>query len=255
VFEHCAITSNESNGMKKIINVLDFSTQAVQMYRQAFDQTLQSVILYGSALTDDFDPGRSDLNLLLLVSNFSVTNIEKAIPIYRKLKKDRFSTPLIFDKKYIKSSLDSFPVEFLTMKLSHKVLWGEDFFPDIFIDKNNLRLQIERELKGKTIHLYEGWIACSNSGALIKNLAFTSLRDFSILFKSVLFLTDEFIPADRKTLLQIIEKKYSFNSQPFSSLYDSLEKNDTKAIVRLFPSYIETISMLSTIIDTHSTGA
>ena len=40
-------------------------------------------------------------------------------------------------------------MEFLNFKLVHHTLYGEDLLAGLEIDKKDLRLQCERELKGK----------------------------------------------------------------------------------------------------------
>ena len=144
--------------MRILKNPMDLAQQAAADYQVCYGAELLSLIVYGSAAGDEFDPKSSDINLLIVLKNVGLELLGKSRPIQEKWRKKRFARPLFMDREYIERSLDSFPIEFLNMKESYKVLYGEDVLAGLRIDPSDLRLQIEREMKGKWFHLLQGWL-------------------------------------------------------------------------------------------------
>jgi len=56
-------------------------------------------------------------------------------------------------KADIDSSLDTFPIEFLNIKRNYTVVFGEDILEGLAFEKEFIRMQCERELKGKLLLL------------------------------------------------------------------------------------------------------
>ncbi len=235
--------------MKQINNPIELASKASSEYYDCYKEDLVSVILYGSAAGGDFNPKTSDINLLVVLKEAVIGNMVKSDEIQKKYLKERFSRPLFMDMDYIKSSLDSFPIEFLNMKNCHKVLTGEDILENLVIDKADLRLQIERELKGKRLHLTQQWLEVRNKPRLVKELLIASLRDFSACFRALLHLKEKDVPQDRTELFSAIEKTYEFNNRPFGKIVDAYKSSDKKGMIDAFPEYAYAIKRLTEFID------
>ena len=112
---------------------------------------IHSIAITGSALTDDFDPEKSDVNSVLVLNKMDLGFLEVLASFGKTYGKKGISAPLIMTPEYIKHSLDVFPIEFLNIKLLHETLFGEDLFQHLLIERKDLRLQCERELKVGTL--------------------------------------------------------------------------------------------------------
>jgi hypothetical protein len=108
---------------------------------------IHSITITGSALTDDFDLEKSDVNSVLVLHKMDLGFLELLASLGKTYGKKGISAPLIMTPEYIMHSLDVFPIEFLNIKLLHDTLFGEDLFQHLAIDRKDLRLQCERELK------------------------------------------------------------------------------------------------------------
>ncbi len=209
--------------MKPILNPVEYAQKAVHEYISLYGSDLVSVILYGSAAGGDYDPIQSDINLLIILSSMDLELISKSADIQIKLFQKRFSKPLFLDKEYIASSCDSYPLEFMDMKEHYVVLAGEDVLSSITPKINDLRLQVERELKGKWLHLIDEYtFACRNQKALVQ-LTDISLKTFMPLFRALLKLKAVTIPVTRKELLVAVESAYCIDGSPFQAI-DILRK-------------------------------
>ena len=59
-----------------------------------FGEQLEGMLLYGSAVRGEFLPGRSNLNILLLVSSYDSAVLKQYSALHRQWSKDRKSTRL-----------------------------------------------------------------------------------------------------------------------------------------------------------------
>jgi predicted nucleotidyltransferase len=123
-----------------------------------FGSDLESIILYGSSARGEYVAGRSDINFMIVLSSAGIENLSRAMPLAAKWRSSRVSTPLFLSRDYITTSLDTFPIEFLTMKAAYKMVFGQDLLKDLAFDKSFVRLQCERELKAKLLHLRQRFV-------------------------------------------------------------------------------------------------
>lgn len=235
--------------MKAINDPGGMARQAMDDYKNRYGNDLVSVVLYGSAAGGDFDPCRSDINLLVILTTMSHAMLEKSQDIQNQWMKKRFSRPLFLDKEYITHSLDSFPIEFLTMKGRYIVLYGEDVLKDIRIDKHELSIQIERELKGKWLHLLHEWPKAKKHPKLLSRLLQVSMGDFSAVFHALLHLKGVDVPKERKALFAAVTEAFGLDDNALERALEALHNKDKNAMVALFPAYSEAIKKLIITVD------
>ncbi|MBD3344364.1 MAG: hypothetical protein GF401_04800 [Chitinivibrionales bacterium] len=235
--------------MKEIKDPKALAREAADEYKSCYRDKLVSVILFGSAAGGDFDPKSSDINLLIILNKATLQQLEKSGAIQEKWMKKRFTRPLFMDKEYISRSLDSFPVEFLNMRGCYEVLFGEDVLAGLTIKDEDLRLQIERELKGKQLHLMQDWLEVRNKSGKIKDLLGISIHDFAASFRAMLHLKGEDVPRDRLSLFAAIDKAYSLEKEPLTKTLQTFQSGDKSKMAAVFPEYAQAIKQLTAIID------
>lgn len=232
--------------MKSIVNPIDYAKKAVDEYRSLYGQDLVSIILYGSAAGGDFDPLKSDINLLIVLTSMDLELISKSADLQIKLFQKRFSKPLFMDKEYIASSCDSYPMEFLDMKEHYVVLAGEDVFSSMYAGMDHLRLQVERELKGKWLHLIDEYtFVCKNNKQLLQ-LTEISLKAFTPVFRALLKLKGTAIPVRKKELFATVESAYSIEGRPLQIIE---EVSNTGNLTELKSKFIGYCKAVKTLID------
>jgi len=143
------------NLSKKINSALE---DFVNGLKDIYGDGLVSVMLYGSAASGEYASISSNINLAIILDNTGMPNVAKASGLINK-GKFRIISPVFFTEKYIESSLDVFPVEFLDMKENRMVLYGKDCMKGLEVEAKNLRFQCEQELKSKLINIKTAYIA------------------------------------------------------------------------------------------------
>ena len=135
-----------------------FEQLAETLIREAGDNLL-GIAAFGGWLTDDplfaGTPGRS----VVLLDKIDLALLDRIAGDAVKFGRANLTAPLMMTPRYIESSCDVFPLEFLEIRQTQAVIYGRDGFADLSLKKPEVRLQCERELKGELVHLRQGLLA------------------------------------------------------------------------------------------------
>ena len=219
---------------------------------RVYGTELESVVLYGSGARGDYQPGRSDLNFLVVLSEQGIGNLAAALPLLRPWLRRRITTPLFLTQAYIASSLDTFPIEFLTMRSAYEVVRGRDPLADLRIEPQHVRWQCEHECKGKLLQLREGFLASGRSRRAMQQLVACSLPAFFSLFQAILYVRGESPEADRQRLLERMQQLAGLNGGVFTellSLRAGRQRGSRARLQKLLQCYITEIRRLALFVD------
>ena len=238
--------------MKAPGNPEDIFDQFVADLKAVYGGQLISVILYGSGATGEYVPGKSDINFLVVVEDNSVGYLGKSISLVKKWAKSKVSVPLFLTKGYISSSLDAFPIEFLVMKLRHRLVYGEDVLEEIPLSPSDLRLQCERELKGDLLRLRQAFLESGGGRKELRALVSESLTAFVSIFKALLFIKEKDVPAKREDIFAEISEEFGLDRELFLRLLkwrQGIYKPSKEEASELFSGYVSQIEALAEEVD------
>lgn len=223
--------------------------------RAAYGGRVSSVILYGPAARGIVRRGDGGISFMVVMDDNSPSELSRCASLIAKWRKKGIAVPLFLTGDYIRKSLDSFPLEFMAMKRSYRVIDGEDALADLSFKPADVRAQCERELKGKLIHLRAEYLLARGDARNLTGLAERSLDAFGIVFAGALFLKQAEIPSDESSLLDAVCKAYELDRNMFRNLQSiaggALRVSDIDADV-LFDRYVEELTKLSQAIDSFS---
>jgi predicted nucleotidyltransferase len=226
-------------------------------YRKGFGEDLVSVILYGSSVTKEYDPKKSDLNFLIVLSEAGIERLHLAHELVAKWRKKKVSTPLFLTKDYMKFSLDTFPIEFLNIKRNYQVIVGEDVLEGMFFKKDFVRLQCERELKGKLLLLRQRYVETRGKSKVLSELISASLPTFIFVFKGLLYLLGKEIPETKSETVSTLSTELNLDGELFASMLQSEAGTLTSSreeIDDLFKRYLKEIRRLALLMDSDAFG-
>jgi hypothetical protein len=170
----------------------------------------------------------------------------------KKYQKKRIAAPLIMTPEYIMNSLDVFPIEFLNIKLLHKTLFGENLFKDLKINRVDLRLQCERELKVRLIGLRQGYISCLGSSKMLMEMFIGSFSGYIPLFRGIILLLGKEPPVTNRDAIAVLEEVSGVNTRVFDTILTQ-KKQKTKLMMdqlnTIFQDYYAAIEKLGDITD------
>jgi hypothetical protein len=156
----------------------------------ALSDNLQSITVVGSSLTEDFRPGTSDINTVLVLDRQNTDSLNAVSSLAKPMSRKKFSPPLLMAKSYIERSQDVFGVEFLDFQLAHKTIMGDDPFASLSFDKKDVRLQCEREFKAMLIRLRQGYIAAAANKKLVRDILISTAKGMAPFLRAMLWLKD-----------------------------------------------------------------
>ncbi|MEA2014530.1 MAG: nucleotidyltransferase domain-containing protein [Thermodesulfobacteriota bacterium] len=233
--------------MAKINRPEEIFTDITEDYRKIYSDALLSVILYGSAAGGDYRPGKSDLNFLIVLSEKSIDRLDKAIETVLKWRKKNVSTPLFMTESYIASSLDSYPLEFLNMRKEYVLVYGKDVLKDISIESSHLRLQCEREIKGKLLLLRERFLETEGKPSRIRALTGESITAFVSIFRGLLYLKGVEIPSSKREIVETLAREIPVDENVFMNCLNMKEEKKkfaTSEINAIFMAYLMEVRRL-----------
>ena len=150
-----------------------------------FGEDLISIILYGSATGKNYRPGKSDINFMIVLSEEGIDRLDSAFKHVEKWRKRKVAVPLFLTETYIRTSTDVFPIEYLNFQGNHVLVYGKDLLEELSFDHNWVRLQCEREIKGKLLLLREAYLETSGKARGLKGLIGQSIQAFAAVFEAL----------------------------------------------------------------------
>ena len=226
--------------------------QFVNDYKGIYGDDLVSVILYGSAAGKEYIPGKSDINFMIVLTEEGIRNPERSFSLVKKWLKRNVAVPLFLTERYIETSTDVFPIEYLNFKRRYIPVYGKDILKGLSLKKEFIRLQAEREIKGKLLLLRESYLGSSGRKAALTDIINQSLHAFMAIFNALLFMKDIDIPEGGRSLIIAMCNTFGLENGIFMKLIHIREgkiKPDEKELNRIFKDYLNEIHKLSKIVD------
>jgi hypothetical protein len=186
------------------------------------------------------------------VSGGEADNLEKLLSRIPKWKKRAVATPVIMTKALIGSSVDVYPVEFLNMQRHYEVVYGEDVLGGLVFERRALRLQCERELKGKLLLLRTGYLETAGRAEELQRLLAASITAFLSVFNALLHMQGKEAPRGRREIVAAMADAYGIDAGPFLRCIELREGRKGLPLAELnavFRPYTQEIAKLTAIVD------
>lgn len=162
--------------------------ELVERLRKAYGERVASVILYGSAAAEDWNPNNSDLNVLCVLSRIGPEELRLGEPILRWWREAGNPPPLLLTAEEVETSTDCFPMEFHDMREHRRVLQGADLIQNLVVDNKFYRAQVEHELRAKQLRLRQRAAEVLSEPERLQRLMTDSVSTFCVLGRHALIL-------------------------------------------------------------------
>jgi hypothetical protein len=175
---------------ERVIEGLPDDTQKLlQTYvkdvKGVFREQLEGMLLYGSAVRGEFLPGRSNLNILLLVSSYDSAVLKQYSALHRHWSKEQIVVPLFLTEEELHTSAAVFPLEFLEIQEQHRVLGGHDPFIGFHMKTDRLRDAVVQGLTSNVLRLRQRYVEGGGSDDATLILLPLSITSFIPLLRGV----------------------------------------------------------------------
>jgi hypothetical protein len=229
-------------------------TAFIDDLRSTHGKNLVSVVLYGSAAAGDHSAKHFDYNLLVVLEKIAPGDLRSAHAAVREWAKLGHNVPLYFTADEVANAADVFPIEFNQMRRARKVLFGKDLLADIDISNENLRHQVEFELRSKLLMLRRQYIPASATVEGLEALMADSLVSFIALFRGVLMVLGIEAPVGRHATLALTVDRLKMNGPSFEKIFNIRQHNYEGPMSefeanQLFADYLEQIEGVIDFVD------
>jgi len=180
---------------------------------------VRSVVLYGSFAAGDYTEKRSNYNVLVVLDRLTVVELKAVAGICASWIRAGNPAPLLFSHEQLLRSADVFPIEIADIKESHRILFGDDVVASLPVCVENLRWQLESELKEKLIALRERYLLTGGAPERVKKLLIDSLSPFLSLFRGTLRLYQTEVPPRKMDALAALARHVPVDTRPFDTVY------------------------------------
>ncbi len=154
----------------------------VDTMKQKLEGDLISIVLFGSAAENRMRP-QSDINLLVVLKSCQVETLNKINTEYREQRGLIKLMCMFLEKADLPTAFISFPIKFLDISRRSQVLFGENIIPQIKIDPEHLKFQLQQSILNLRIRLRERYTVASLREEQLVNI----MNEFSGPLRSCAF--------------------------------------------------------------------
>jgi len=226
----------------------DFVTRV----REAAEANVQSIILYGSAVSGDFHPEFSNLNMFCVLHDSSFPALWALAPVMKWWDRQKQPPPLCMTRAELERSTDVFTIELIDMQQHHRVLFGEDVLQGLQISMQVHRVQVEYELREKVTLLRQQLLLAADSNSRLWEVLVRSVPSFVTLFRHALIALGTPVPAGRREAVHTLSKQVGFDPSAINQVLDVREhkvgpkKVDIKD---LCARYVAAVEQVTSVVD------
>ena len=220
----------------------------VKDVKALFGEQLEGVVLYGSAVRGEFLVGRSNVNLLLLVSSYDQALLKKYGALHRRWSKEQILAPLFLTEEELGSSATVFPLEYLEIQEQHRVLGGRDPFVGFRVDTAGLAVEVRQGLTASLFRLRQRYVegnATDEAALILMSLSLTGLLP---LLRGIQRVEGRSAVYQSDALIKDVEEHMRLDLQ---GMEDALQLKrghispGHKEIPRLFERYLRAVTALT----------
>jgi hypothetical protein len=197
---------------------------------EAYGDSLRALALTGEAAGAGYRAGRSQLELAVLIDEVTPDALRRVRPRLAAWARLRVPTPLLLDPPWLRQARDAFPIEFLALREHHVLLHGEeDPFADLPVPTEPLRLEVERQLRGKLLHLWEAYLETRGSSRRLRRLLFAAEPGFVWILRGALCLRGENATkaTDGETVLAEASRRFGVELETLRRLERARRRGET----------------------------
>ena len=190
--------------------------QLARTLRELANDDLIALSAFGGWLVGDPFFTETPARSVAVLRRIDVKMLDRLASAGARLGHLNLRAPLIMTPEYITSSCDVFPLELLEIQQLHALVCGAEHFADLTFDRNDMRLQCERELKSELIQLRQGLLAAAGRHKLLAAVCLASAERTVRILRGVLHMAE---PAETVKLAhELVKRVAAILGEPLATL-------------------------------------
>ncbi|NKB82584.1 MAG: hypothetical protein GKS05_11980 [Nitrospirales bacterium] len=215
--------------------------------RKQKNNPITAVMLYGSYARGDFVVDRSNINLLIVATDYPLEWLQRIGPLQARWRKDGVVAPLMLTEQELQDSLGLFPLEFLEMKDQSVLLEGQDPFLACHLNLAHLLVQCEQEIRGNLLRVRQRFVEGWGRPEAIQTLLPISLVALLPCIRGLFHLLNHSPDGTTQTVLEQVEPVLNVKNEVLLEVLSMKRGVSTPGRIelpRLFERYLETLKNL-----------
>ena len=216
--------------------------------KAVFGEQLEGLLIYGSAVRGEFLPGRSNLNMLFVLSSYDAVTLKLYAPIHKRWSKEQVVVPLFLTDQELQSSSALFPLEFLEIQDYHRVLGGRDPFVGFHVDGGRLKDEVMQGLAGHLLRLRQRFAEGGGTNDAVTILLPLSITSLLPLLRGVQRLSGKPVVSQSDALIKDVADHFRIDLQGLTDALLLKRGQITPGpgeVPRLFDRYLHAASLLT----------
>jgi hypothetical protein len=208
-----------------------------------------SAVLYGSAARGDYVPGRSNINLMLVMDEITPPILRSLGVAFTGWRKATPEPALLLSRNEWNRATDAFPIEITDMKTSYQVLRGADPLQGVRVDPTDLRKALEREFRGKLLRLRQGYATYAPDPAALGKLGLQSAATILVLLRGVLTLLGKPVLTDPLELAAAAAATIGFEGEHLLHVVRHRVDREWRCQAPEFENYMDAVEVSARFLD------
>ncbi|MFH1414520.1 MAG: hypothetical protein ABIH89_00320 [Elusimicrobiota bacterium] len=186
-------------------------------------------------------------HVLVLLKEINFNNLLENSRIAKKLQKNKIIL-MYLTKEYMKTSCDVYPLEYISMKNSYEVVYGDDILQELNVPTDNVRLESEQKIKGALIRITQIILEMGDRKKELSKTVFLAVEDIVHGIKGLLNLAGVTLPDTAAAVLDSAQKQFNIELQPVKDIVNwrsGTAPEDYKKLIYDFYEKIEELAVLA----------
>jgi predicted nucleotidyltransferase len=235
----------------------DDVTRLTERFLSDVDRSLgagYTALLVGSAAREEYVPGRSDVNLMLILAEAGPASLRALQPAFDRWRASSPVLPLLITRDEWTQAGDAFPIEICDMRSAYRVLRGPDVLATVEPDRAALRTALEREFRGKLLRLRQAYALHGDNPDALGDVASDSVSTVVLLFRCLLALAGRDGAGDGAAVIRAAGALVGFDPAPVEELFRRRGQRGPRCTAAEFERYLDAVSRTVRYADEHHPG-
>ena len=213
-----------------------------------------TALLVGSAARNEYVPGRSDVNLMLVLPDAGPAALRALQPAFDRWRTSSPVLPLLITREEWSQAADAFPIEICDMRASYRVLRGTDLLAGVEPDRGALRTALEREFRGKLLRLRQAYALHGDNPSALGEVASDSVSTVVLLFRCLLRLVGQEGTGDGSAVIRAAGALAGFDPAPVELLFRRRGERAPRVSAAEYERYLDAVARTVRFADEHHSG-
>lgn len=157
---------------------------------------LAGLILYGGLARGRYRPGKSDINVAVLLDDTSTAALERVAPTLRAAWRAWRVEPFVLKPAEVARLSVTFPTKLLDIARHHIVLMGADPFVNVQVAREQVRLRVEQGLRNSEMRLRRRYLSIFDDAPSLALALADVAASLKVEFAAMLQLVHQDAPSE-----------------------------------------------------------